>query len=344
MPRVNRPGNVAPPPAAPQPSAPRPPPRPAAPNGDGFAPGDAAPVTTTTPAKGPFGALAKRGELSGLLKLAGGAEVFVSVKLAKNPAANRPVVMLDGVAARYERNATFEDLVKAKDQSIITVYLPGQGETLAADRKKGGRMTSSDIEQEDQARTVIAVLDALGVSEPVGIAGLSYGGAIAAQAEKMFPDRFSKVMLVAPYVESTGKQSPMYGMMNNPWNPFGQQMYRSATRTMLEQLFPVQPKVLQPFPGAFYDGLYRLTMGLEDFELDDTVKGMDDVHFLVVPEDTASPPAGNAKAFKGAHTGTFTSAPSTEAGNHDLVRANGQLVATWISDVMAGRIKAKEVQ
>ena len=97
-------------------------------------------------------------------------------------------------------------------------------------------------------------------------------------------------------------------------------------------------------PGAFYDGLYRLTMGLEDFELDDTVKGMDDVHFLVVPDDSASPPEGNARAFQGAHTGTFTSAPQTEAGNHDLVRANGQLVATWIADVMAGRIKAKEVQ
>lgn len=343
MPRVNRNG-PAPAPKKTE-ATPRKPKTPKqAPTPDGFAAGEAARETPAGKTTGPFAALAKRGEFSGLVTLRSGADVFVSVKLGKNPGANRPVVMLDGVAARYERNATFENLVKAKDQSIITIYLPGQGETLAADRQKRGRSTDRDIEQEDQARTVIEVLDALGVNDPVGIAGLSYGGAIAAQAEKMFPERFSKVMLIAPYVESAGKKSPMYAMMNNPWNPFGAQMYRSAARTMLQQLFPAQPQVLQAYPGAFYDGLYRLTMGLEDFELDDTVKGMDDVHFLVVPEDTASPPEGNAKAYQGAHTATFTSAPASEAGNHDLVRANGQLVATWISDVMAGRIKAKEVE
>lgn len=311
--------------------------------GDGFRPGDPAPTRPTT-VTGPFSALAKKGEFQGFVKTKSGVEVFVSVKLGKNPGANRPVVMLDGVAARYERNTGFENLVKQKDQSLISIYLPGQGETLAKDVATGSRSVRNDIQQEDQAKAVIEVLDALGVKDPVGIAGLSYGGAIAAQAEKMFPDRFNKVMLIAPYVESAGKSSPYYSMMNNPWNPWGASMYRSSTKASLEQLFPNVPTVLQPHPGAFHEGLFRLTMGLEDFELDETVKGMEDVHFLVVPRDTASSPAGNEAAFKGAKTGSYTMAPPSEAGNHDLVRANGSLVASWVADVMAGRVKPQPVR
>jgi pimeloyl-ACP methyl ester carboxylesterase len=300
-------------------------------------------TTRTGGVTGPFAALAKKGDFQGYVKTRSGQELFVSIKLGKNPGANRPVVMLDGIAARYERNTGFENLVKQKDQSIISIYLPGQGETLAKDLAGGGRSLRKDIEQEEQARAVIEVLDALGVKEPVGVAGLSYGGAIAAQAEKMFPDRFDKVMLVAPYVESKGRTSPYYAMMNNPWNPWGASMYRSATKSTLASMFPTPPTVLAGNKDAFHEGLFRLTMGLEDFELDDTVKGMKDVHFLVVPSDSASPPEANKAAFKGVSTGSFTSAPRSEAGNHDLVRANGSLVASWIADVMAGRVKSAPV-
>lgn len=315
---------------------------------DGFAPGEAAPVAeaaaNAASVKGPFAALAKRGDFNGYVKTASGADVYVSVKLAKNAATNRPMVLLDGVAARYDRNSAFEKLVTAKDQSIISIFLPGQGETLAKDMEKGGRSIRNDIEQEQQAKTVIEVLDALGVKDPVGVLGLSYGGAIAAQAEKQYPNRFNKVMLVAPYVKSEGKSSPYYNMMmNNPWNPFGPSMYRAAAKSTLEKTFNYEPEVLQKFPGAFHEGLLRLSMGLEDFELADVVKGMEDVHWLVVPGDGASDPNQNAEAFKGAKTGSFVMAPNTDAGKHDLIRGDGALVATWAADVMAGRWKTQDV-
>jgi pimeloyl-ACP methyl ester carboxylesterase len=343
--RPQRPAAPAEPAAPARPGRPRRTDTPTRPASDNFVRGTGTTTTTrTTSTTGPFAALAKKGEFQGFVKTKSGQDVFVSVKLGKNPAANRPVVMLDGIAARYERNTGFENLVKQKDQSLISIYLPGQGETLAKDLAGGGKSLQNDLQQEDQAKAVIEVLDALGVKQPVGIAGLSYGGAIAAEAEKLYPDRFNKVMLIAPFVESQGKSSPYYGMMNNPWNPWGGMMYRSATKSALENLFPAPPTVLQPYRGAFHEGLFRLTMGLEDFELDDTVKGMKDVHFLVVPQDSASSPEGNKAAWKGASTGSFTMAPPSEAGHHDLVRANGSLVASWIADVMAGRVKTEAVR
>jgi pimeloyl-ACP methyl ester carboxylesterase len=314
--------------------------RPSGPAADGFA------VTAgrTSRAEKPYAALAARGEFTGFVKIAGGQEVFVSVKLGKNPEKNPPLVMLDGIAARHERNTTFENLVKKEGQSMVAVFLPGQGETLAKDMEAGGKSLRGDIEQEDQARVVVGVLDALGIKSPVGVAGLSYGGAIAAQCEKQFPDRFSKVMVVAPFVRSQSAGNPMTAFMNNPWNPFGASMYRSAVKSTLQQMFPASPEVLKQHRGAFHEGLFRLTMGLEDFDLAKTVKGMKDVHFLVVPEDGASPPEQNAKAYAGIGTGSFQSAPAADAGKHDLVRGNGALVADWLADVMAGRVEARAVR
>jgi pimeloyl-ACP methyl ester carboxylesterase len=297
----------------------------------------------TRQASEPFKALASRGEFAGYLKIASGQVVFVSVKLGKDASKKPPLIMLDGIAARYERNTAFEDLVKKSGQSIVSIYLPGQGETLAKDMAAGGASLRSDIEQEDQAKTVIGVLDALGIKNQVGVAGLSYGGAIAAQCEAQYPDRFSKVMVVAPYVRSQGSSNPWSGMLNNPWNPWGASMYRAAVKSTLTSMFNYTPDVLKAHPGAFHEGLYRLTMGLEDYDLKDTVRGMKDLHFLVVPEDGASPPEQNKDAFNGVGTGSFTSAPASEAGNHDLVRANGPLVAKWLSDVMTDRVKASKV-
>ncbi len=298
----------------------------------------------TSRAEKPFAALAARGEFTGYVALPSGQEVFVSVKLGKSPEKNPPVVMLDGIAARHERNAAFEKMVKKEGLSMVSIFLPGQGETLAKDMASGGKSLRSDIEQEDQAKVVIGVLDALGIKSPVGIAGLSYGGAIAAQCEKQFPDRFSKVMVVAPYVRSQGSSNPMTAFMNNPFNPFGASMYRSAVKSSLQSLFPASPEVLKSHPGSFHEGLFRLTMGLEDFDLKKTVKGMKDVHFLVVPEDGASPPEHNADAYAGVSTGSFTSAPSKDAGKHDLVRGDGALVADWLANVMAGRVESRPIR
>src|SRR5581483_4429576 len=99
--------------------------------------------------------------------------------LAQHAATTQPMVLLDGIAARFDRNASFEDMVQKKDQTIITVVLPGQGETLAKDRLKGGRAVEEDSKPEAKAKAVTEVLDALGVKQPVGVIGFSYGGAIA---------------------------------------------------------------------------------------------------------------------------------------------------------------------
>ncbi|MCK6552480.1 alpha/beta hydrolase [Myxococcota bacterium] len=292
-------------------------------------------------ARAPYAALAARGNFTGYVTTASGQDVYVNVVLGKDAAKKEPLIMLDGVAARHDRNGAFADALGQMGQTVIQVYLTGQGETLVRDLDKKGRSLDRDITADVQVKTVIETLDALGIKKPVAVAGLSYGGAIAAACRQAEPKRFSKALLVAPFVKSSGKDSPMYGfMMNNPWNPMGPSMYRSAAKSTLERTFDYTPEIFEKHPGAFHEGLFRLSMGLEDFELADAVRGMENVHFLVVPEDGASPPDGNLAAIKGAKTGSFLMAPEKDAGKHDLVRGDPIYVIAWMAAIMKGDVKA----
>jgi pimeloyl-ACP methyl ester carboxylesterase len=291
--------------------------------------------------RAPYAALAARARFTGYVTTARGQDVYVNIAPGKNVANDEPIVMLDGIAARHDRNGGFADALSQKGQTVVQLYLTGQGETLVRDLEKGGRSLNDDIPAEAQVRTVIDTLDALGVQKPVTVAGISYGGAIAAACRAEAPERFSKVLLVAPFIESSGKSSPMYDfMVNNPWNPMGPAMYRSAAKVSLMQGFPVSPAIFAAHPGAFHEGLLRLSMGLESFTLAGAVRDVENVHFLVVPEDDASPRLGNARASRAARSGSFRMASAEDAGKHDLVRANPDAVIAWMLSIMKGDVKA----
>lgn len=293
----------------------------------------------TTRAQGPYAALAARGDFKGYVRTASGQDVYVSIRLGVDAKKRPPVVFLDGLAARYERNQDFEKAVSSKGQTIISVFLPGQGETLKKDiDTTGGRSIASDISAESQAKVVAEVLDALQVTNEVSVLGLSYGGAIAAEFARLHDDRVKETMLVAPYTESQAKQYPWYNLINNPWNPWGRMWFEQSARTTLARSFPTPPTDLKEHKSEWHEGLYRLTMGLESFALDRAVKGREDVNFLIVPDDGASPERQNDAAHDRAKNATWTKAPDTLSGKHDLVRADPELVATWVTDVMSGAI------
>jgi pimeloyl-ACP methyl ester carboxylesterase len=254
------------------------------------------------------------------------------------------MVLLDGIAARSDRNDAFEELVQNKDQTIISVFLTGQGETLARALERGSGSLENDISADDQAKTLVETLDALGIEKPVGVLGLSYGGAIAAEAKKRYPDRFDKLLLLSSYVRSPAKSMPFYDLvMHNPFNPLGPMMYRTLAKEALTQHFNEVPQVLSGAADAFHEALFRMSMGVEDFELDRTLNGLENVHMLVVANDPMTSADAQARSFRGAGTGSFTRAPSTDDGQHDLLRGDGQLAASWAADVMAGRIPSKKV-
>lgn len=285
--------------------------------------------------RGPYATLAKGGDFSRTVLTPSG-EIFVTVRVGKQDAGNeKPMVYLDGLAARRSRADLMADMFRDHgDKTVISVLLKGQGETLLKDLEKtGGQSIADDITDEEQAKVIIDVLDALGVKAPVDVFGLSYGGAIAAATAKLHPDRIDNALLVASHSRSQARAQmgeAAWKMATSPWNPWGNMMYRSAAKSVLAKSYG-NPELFKDHPGAFGDALFRLSMGIDNNELERTTRGVDNVHVLVAEGDTASPVEINREAVAAAKSGSVTVAPEELTGKHDLVSADPEHVVSWVN-------------
>lgn len=284
---------------------------------------------------GPFAALAQRGDFTGSVVTPSG-EIEISVRIAgENAGHQRPMVFLDGLAARRERaDRMAERFRNEAGRTVISILLKGQGETLLRDLEKNdGESVRDPIPDTEQAKVVVDVLDALGIKQPVDIFGLSYGGAIAAATARDAPDRIAHTLLVAPHVRSQARTSygdGAWATMNSPWNPWGRQMYLAAARATLKSGFGVPP-MFEKHPSKYIDALMALTMGIDGNELEDTTKGVKNVHILVAEDDGASPLRYNELAAEEAIGGSLTQAPDALKGQHDLLSAAPETVMEWVT-------------
>lgn len=292
------------------------------------APGVAAAVVA---AAQPYGKLAALGAFKGFVSTPVG-DVHVEVTPGKSGGARPPVVFLDGLDACGRPVPT--------DETVVRIDLIGQRNTLARDiAKNGARSVGRDIDPQAQIDAVIGALDALGVTAPVHILGLSYGGMIAALTKKAHPDRVDTLMLCAPYVHSTACGDPVrdtvYALtMQNPFNPLGAFLYRAAARAALAGgVVTVPPQLMMAAP-LYAEAMYRLSMGLEGKRLDVEVKGMTKVNILAAPGDVMSPTLSAMAAADVATGGTFTLAPPHLALQHDLVRMAPGLVRAFIDKAL----------
>jgi len=110
-----------------------------------------------------------------------------------------PLVMLHGIAAS---SYSFRDVIPelARGRRVVAIDLDGHGYTERPRAPNAYRI-------ENQAETIVRVLDVLGIGS-AAILGHSYGGAVAAVAAEARPERFSRVVLVCP--ASRSDRPPWY--------------------------------------------------------------------------------------------------------------------------------------
>ncbi|MBI4818762.1 MAG: alpha/beta hydrolase [Deltaproteobacteria bacterium] len=296
--------------------------------------------------KGPYEALATKGSFDGLITLPTGEEVHVRIRPGKNPSNWPPIVYLDGLNGAASRSKKIDTLTETHGHTLVSVALLGQGETLLRDLEKtGGQSLADDIDPKDQVSVLMATLDTLGVKAPVHLLGLSYGGGIAALAKQTHPDRFQKLMLVAPYTKSMSLHDPMraafHAALTNPWNPMGQFVYRSITETALSfGVFPPDVFTTTEQREACRKGFARLTLGMETFDLETVAEGLEHVHFLSMPLDVVSPGGMAKAAYAKTKKGSFTDANFFFDGwKHDLIDLDPTLMTRWVQSVMRDQRK-----
>jgi pimeloyl-ACP methyl ester carboxylesterase len=273
-------------------------------------------------------------------------DVWVAIKPANTEAGRSapPLVYTGGLATWGDRvDGAADTLRNETGRSTIGIVLPGQAETLDRDvNRTGGKSLKQGFTDESQAEAVVQVLDALGVKKPVDVAGLSYGGAVAAALKKNHPERVNQTFLIAPHVRSVSRFDGREGSWQLAQsNPVGRLAYRASSQALLNATFALF-STFREHPVEFLKGVGELTHGVDRLQLENTVAGQEDVHILVAEGDRISPPKYNRKAIEAAGRGsTLTMAPDSLRGQHDLIRAGLPEVAKWIAGIAGNSTSRK---
>jgi pimeloyl-ACP methyl ester carboxylesterase len=143
--------------------------------------------------------------------------------------AGEPVLLLHGLGATKASFLPTLAALAGERRRVIAIDLPGFGDSAKPLRAR--------YDPPFFARTVVAVLDALGL-ERADLIGNSMGGRVALETGLRHPDRVRRLVLLAP---------SLAWLRDRPWAP-------------LLRLVPPQLGVIQPAPRGVVEAIVRRTV------------------------------------------------------------------------------------
>ena len=133
------------------------------------------------------------------------AGLSVRTAVKDGPQGRRPLLLINGIGASFEMLQPFIDAVE--DRELILFDAPGAGKS-AAPLWPWRLSTYADV--------ISAILDQLGY-QSVNVIGLSWGGTLAQQFARQYPDRCAKLVLAATspgHIMLPGRPGVLMHMMN----------------------------------------------------------------------------------------------------------------------------------
>ncbi|MGE0171852.1 MAG: alpha/beta fold hydrolase [Oligoflexales bacterium] len=305
-----------------------------------------------------YASLLQLPEGTGYVRLDSGMEISIDLKRGSNGDSEPPIIYLSGIAARQGGSAEDPFLKRLNDagHTIVKVMLQCQGETLKRDIDNTGGSSvnaapgafdgpdsSRDddmVTPEEQAATLIATLDALGIQAPVHMAGVSYGGGITAATKKLYPNRVAKAFLMAPHATPQASDPfnmrffNYYSWKNGGWNLF---TFPATWIPGAKDRVGFAPsQVLQNDAEMFKEAIYEIWLGIDDFNTPAVISNMNDVHVLAVPGDTVGPPELLGPAMKNNSNGTYQLAVGHDR-QHFITGEAPDYAAKWLLERLDGQ-------
>ena len=232
---------------------------------------------------------------AGFVKVDGSRAVYVDYL---KPQAGEPtLVLLNGLTYNLGCFDAFVNQLKGHGFGILRYDPNGMGETLLRYAP-----SLAVVDYHSQVNDLAALLDVLGLKDPVHVVGLSYGGGIAIEFAAAYPERIATITSIAPYTEplpgtdNVIKMDIQQTRIMSPFNPAtDDQLYAFFFHQIVYATYPsAEPIVLSnPF---ILESVYNLGLGIRGMLIKDVVDNLPDGKFNLmvanqdeyVPADTLS--------------------------------------------------------
>lgn len=231
-------------------------------------------------------AIAKLAKFSGFVKINESKELYVDYIKAQK---NKPtVVLLNGLTYSTHQWDNFTIALTSLGIGVLRFDFDGMGETLL----KYAPATEA-FPVETQANSIKLLLNAVQLSGPYNLVGLSYGGGVLAKFTELYPKDVDHMVMMAPFTEPLAEQDELIKnniTFNKQIFPFNtatdDELYDFFLRQIMYTTYPaVEPIILEnPYK---LEGAFRLVQGIRKYKAVDSVSFIPDhkLHLVIALRD-----------------------------------------------------------
>ena len=262
--------------------------------------------------------------------------------------AGKPTLfLLNGLTWSTTQWQPFVEALNKLDPELgIVLYdMEGMGQTLLSRAP-----ITFDIPFPNQVTDLKDLRDSLDIRGPLVLAGLSYGGGVALEYMARYPDDFTKVIAMAPFLEALPDQDKWIRDMiravrwSFPLNGNSDtDLYNFFLRVLVYGTYPIAERVMLENPYKS-EGVFRMVKGALPWRAVDIVDKLPEgkVHLLAGENDPHVKLAWLRtfwQAIPAAARASFAILKDTE---HKLPQERPDLTASWVVQILRDNPELKK--
>lgn len=256
------------------------------------------------------------------------------------PKAGMPtVVLLNGLTYTTTQWDRFVEPLVKKGVGVLRYDPYGMGQTLL----KYAPVVAI-IPIEDQIKDLESLLQTMNIKAPYNLAGLSYGGGLAAGFVAAYPEQVNKLIMMAPFTRPLDGQDnwikaqiwvtrQMY-----PYNKYSDEdLYDYFLHQIVYATYPTaEPIVLEnPFK---LEAVFRMAQGIRHFNTEVVTDKIPagSLHLMVSTKDQYIPAAVLEDYWSKVPQASRASRLFVNGSEHKMVEAVPEFTSAWVYEILMG--------
>lgn len=270
------------------------------------------------------------------------------------------VVLLNGLIYETKRWNPVADALAGLGLTVVKMSFSAQPESLRLlKNKETPSFLNRGLELSTLADDVKQVLDHHQIRRPITLVGLSYGGAVAAEFAKIYPEKIENLLLLSPLVVPLDTYNPasaplhamlgtvrfwednscaMYGWVN-PWfcsakDFWYDSFYSFFYESYLNLRIAETPKGIEP--AIYKKAVFQLIRAVRDFNLKTEAAHLKNVHLVIAEGDDVNLKSDQRKTWLLVPENERRSLAEFVGVVHALPDEAPERTTKWIFDVARG--------
>lgn len=275
--------------------------------------------------------------VKGFVQIAPQKELFVDYVPAKPK--QPTIILINGLTYSTRQWNSFVEVLLAKGVGVLRYDPVGQGQTLLKYAP-----ILAPIPLQEQVQDLKALLEKLKIKGPYNIAGLSYGGGVAAGFVAAYPSLVKNLIMMAPFtgpLEGQDRWIKFQIWTTRQMFPYNQasddELYDYFLQQIIYSTYPqAEPVVLEnPFK---LEATFRLVQGIRKFrplELTHTIPAKS-LHLMIARRDQYIETSVLDAYWDAVPLRARASRLYVNDSEHKMVEAVPHFTAAWVFEILTG--------